>query len=63
MVQYNIQTIPLTLNPTCAASLDNRGLALVKSGFLEGGKADFEASISIDDKQAETYRNLGIYYL
>jgi lipoprotein NlpI len=43
--------------------LDNRGLARLKIGLLEEGRADIEASLAIDDKQPETYRDLGIYFL
>jgi len=32
-------------------------------GLLEEGRADIEASLAIDDKQPETYRDLGIYFL
>jgi lipoprotein NlpI len=32
-------------------------------GLLEEGRADIEASLTIDDNQSETYRNLGIYFL
>ena len=53
----------ISLNPNCAASLDNRGLARLKMGLLEEGRADIEASLAIDDKQPETYRDLGIYFL
>ncbi|MFT3934534.1 MAG: tetratricopeptide repeat protein [Chitinophagaceae bacterium] len=53
----------LAIKPDFAAALDNRGLARLKTGLLEEGKADIEEAIRLDNQPSELYRNLGIYYL
>ena len=53
----------ISIYPECAPSFDNRGLNRLRTGLLEEGTTDIQATLKLDDKQPEVYRNLRIYFL
>jgi len=52
----------LIYQPKFNKALTFRGLAKIRSGYLEEGKSDVEQSMKIDDKDPYIYLTLGYYY-
>jgi tetratricopeptide (TPR) repeat protein len=52
----------LSHQPEFSYALSNRGYCYIRTGKLEDGYKDLTIALSLDDKDADTYRNLGVYY-
>ena len=49
--------------PAFAYPYNNRGFARMQMGDWEDGLADVQYSLTLDEKNGDAYKNLGVYYL